>query len=296
MSAPYLARMIPRMTQSIMEMVELWTLSSERLRNKDSSEQAFSATDDIRLASIDVIASITFGASFNSIRNALELLESDHQAAASKRPPTPALAHALEQLLETISDGMLFPFPSLFTWWTRTFDTKWDRAHKLLFKFLETKLGQAREAHEMLGHSDKQPQARLADNVLDMILEKEREDLLKGEEALTHQEILDELATYALAGSESKQPVIIFHRTNQLLTCSSFQRQRQQFNGRSKSWPGIQKSSEDFIGRSWINCQLRDIARQPMKSFRATKGCLTSLPSCTRFCGLPRRRPQSREM
>jgi cytochrome P450 len=210
MTGPYLARMVPRMTESIMEMIELWTLSSERLRKQGSTERAFSAMDDIRLSAIDVIASITFGTSFNSIRAAIDLLDSDPQLGASIRPPTPALAHALEQLLETIGRNALFPVPSLLTIWTRTFDREWNRARRLLYSFLEAKLDKAREAFESSGQNELKPEARSADNVLDMILEKEKEDHLKGEKALSKSEILDELATYALGGSESAFLIIVF--------------------------------------------------------------------------------------
>src|ERR1700731_3355061 len=135
MTAPYLARMVPRMTESIMEMIRLWSLSSERLRKEGSTERAFNVMNDIRLSSIDVITPITFGASFNSIAAAVNLMESDPQAAASQRPPAPALAHALRQLLETISRNTFFPIPSLLTWWTRTFDTEWNHARKIVYVF-----------------------------------------------------------------------------------------------------------------------------------------------------------------
>ena len=204
MTAPYLARMVPRMTESIMEMIQLWSLSSERLRKGDSKERAFNAMDDIRLSTIDVIASITFGTSFNSIRTAIEFLESEPHAPASKRPPTPILARSLEQLMVTIGKNALFPIPNLLTWWTRTFDTEWNRAHKHLNRYLGDKLDEARRAYESSGQSEKKPEARSADHVLDMILEKEKEGQLKGEAALSRSEIIDELATYALGGSESK--------------------------------------------------------------------------------------------
>jgi cytochrome P450 len=167
--------------------------------------------DDLRLASIDVIASITFGTSFNSIRTAIDLLESDPRAGPSTRPPTPALARSLEQLLETIGDNITFPIPALLTWWTRAFDHKWRRARNLLYEFLEAKLDTAREVYGTSGENERRPAARLADNVLDMILESEREDHLKGEKALSRNEILDELATYALAGSESTLPTTLHH-------------------------------------------------------------------------------------
>jgi hypothetical protein len=56
--------------------------------------------------------------------------------------------------------------------------------------------------YDTLEHQNDKLAARNADNVLEMILEKEKEDHLKGNEPLTRSEILDELAGYAIAGSE----------------------------------------------------------------------------------------------
>jgi hypothetical protein len=178
MTAPYLARMVPRMAESIMEMIELWSLSSERLRKEGTKERSFSAMDDIRLSSIDVISSITFGTSFKSIRAGVNFLEAEPHASASTRPPTPSLTCSMDQLLNTIRKNVLFPIPSLLPWWMRTFDTKWNRAHKHLHQFLGDQLDKARQDYEMSGQNDRKPDARLADNVLDMILEKEREGQL----------------------------------------------------------------------------------------------------------------------
>ena len=169
MTAPYLARMIPRMTENLTELIELWSLCSERLRSGSSHTTAFNAMDDIRLASIDVISSITFGSSFNSIRAAVELLETEPEADSSTRPPTSALSHALEEILDIIGNNMLFPLPAWLTWWTRTFDTNWNRARKLLYDFLEERLDGARMAYEASGSRYDDPDARTADNVLDMI-------------------------------------------------------------------------------------------------------------------------------
>src|SRR6202035_3852742 len=79
MTPPYLDRMIPRMTENIMELVELWTLCSERMLVDPKGERAFSAIDDLRLFTLDIIASITFGTSFGSIKAAIDLLNSDQQ-------------------------------------------------------------------------------------------------------------------------------------------------------------------------------------------------------------------------
>jgi cytochrome P450 len=203
MTAPYLARMIPRMTKVIMELIHLWSLSSDRLRSAPTTDRAFSAMDDIRLATIDIIASITFGTSFDSIRAAVDLLESEAQAGASKRPPTADLPSTIDQILKTIGRNAVSPSPFLREFWTKNFDRKWNSARKSFYTFLGAKLDAARAMYDPSQCQRDIPAARRADNVLEMILEKEREGHLKGIEVLTRSEIMDELATYVLGGSES---------------------------------------------------------------------------------------------
>jgi cytochrome P450 len=202
MTSPYLDRMIPRMTETVMELVELWSLCSERMLADPEEERAFSAMDDLRLFTIDIIASITFGTSFGSTKAAIDLLNSDHQAGTSTRPPTPELACVLQDFLDTGGETMFFPFLSLLPWWTRTFNKKFRRARNILHAFLGEKLDAAKITY---GISDKLSQvgSRKADNVLEMIVEKEKEETLKGNDPLSRNELIDELATYALAGSGS---------------------------------------------------------------------------------------------
>src|SRR5277367_6241571 len=107
-------------------------------------ERAFSAMDDLRLLTIDIITSITFGTSFGSTRAATDLLNSDRQAGTSTRPPTPKLACAMQDFLDTMGETMFFPFPSLLPWWTRTFNKKFRRARNILHAFLGEKLDVAK--------------------------------------------------------------------------------------------------------------------------------------------------------
>jgi cytochrome P450 len=203
MTPPYLNRMIPRMTECGMELVQLWTLCSERLRADPAGEHAFSALDDLRLATIDIIASITFGTSFGSTKAAVDLLTADRQAGPSARPPTPELACVLQDLLDTVGDSVFFPFPRILPWWTRTFNKKWRRAHNILYTFLGKKLDAAKITYNIGDRQHARVGSRKADNVLEMILEKEKEDNQKGNDTLGRGELLDELAMYAVAGSES---------------------------------------------------------------------------------------------
>ncbi|KAJ7799642.1 hypothetical protein B0H14DRAFT_3156389 [Mycena olivaceomarginata] len=56
MTAPYLARMTPGLVELMQELVDLWTVAAKRLPS--SPDVAIDAMDDIRLASVDVIAAI----------------------------------------------------------------------------------------------------------------------------------------------------------------------------------------------------------------------------------------------
>ncbi|KAJ7129909.1 cytochrome P450 [Mycena crocata] len=201
MTNPYLARMMPRIVDSMQELMDLWALGSKRLPPKDST-YAIPALDDIRLATIDVIASITFGASFDGVRASSSYLEANPTAPAAARPPIPALAKDMEILLDVIGDGVLFPAPRLLPWLTRNFNRKWRRAITGMHTYLLGRLHGARADYALEDKSER-PAAHKADNVLDMIMEREREDAEKGAQPLTEGEIIDELTTFALGGSET---------------------------------------------------------------------------------------------
>ncbi|KAJ6608065.1 cytochrome P450, partial [Mycena sp. CBHHK59/15] len=188
MTNPYLARMTPRIVDLKQELIDLWSVGAKRLGTGGSTDIAINALDDIRLATIDVIASITFGASFNGVKASLDYLEANPSAAPSSRPEITKLAADLEVLLDTIGDGVLFPAPSLLPWLTRNFNRKWRKAIN---------------NYALEGKDSEKPAAHKADNVLDMIMEREREDQSKGAVALTEAEIIDELTTFALGGSET---------------------------------------------------------------------------------------------
>ncbi|KAJ7808617.1 cytochrome P450 [Mycena olivaceomarginata] len=200
MTNPYLARMTPRIVDLMQELVDLWALGAKRLSTPTA---AIDVLDDIRLATIDVIASITFGASFQGVRMSLDYLEAAPTAPPSARPPIPKLAADLEVLLDTIGDGVLFPAPRLLPWLTRTFNRKWRRAITSTHDYLRGRLYAARADYAVEGRDAEKAAANKADNVLDMIMEREKEDRAKGAEVLTEAEIIDELTTFALGGSET---------------------------------------------------------------------------------------------
>ncbi|KAJ6563669.1 cytochrome P450 [Mycena vulgaris] len=203
MTNPYLARMTPRIVDRMQELVDLWSVAAKRLAVGSSIEVAFNALDDIRLSSIDVIASITFGASFDGVQASLEYLEGNPSASPSSRPAIPKLVADLEVLLETIGKGIFFPVHTLLPWWTRTFNHKWRKALSSTHGYLRSRLYSARADYEAEHNTSEKPAAHKADNVLDIILEREREDQRRGAETLTEAEIIDELTTFALGGSET---------------------------------------------------------------------------------------------
>jgi cytochrome P450 len=203
MTPPYLDRMIPRMTENVMELVELWALCSERMLADPEGGHAFSAMDDLRLVTIDIITSVTFGTSFGSTKSAVDLLTSDRQAGTSTRPPAPELSCVLQDFFDAMGEVMFFPFPSLLPWWVRTFNKKFRRARKILHTLLGEKLDAAKITYGTRDEQHSGVGSRKADNVLEMIVEKEKEDTLKGNDPLSRNELIDELVLYAMAGSES---------------------------------------------------------------------------------------------
>ncbi|KAF8186072.1 cytochrome P450 [Mycena galopus ATCC 62051] len=200
MTNPYLARMTPRMVDLMQELVDLWSAGAKRL---GGSTDAIDVLNDIRLATIDVIASITFGASFNGVKTSLDYLDSHPDASHSAPPEIPKLAADLEVLLDTIGDGVLFPAPSWLPWLTRNFNRQWRKAITSTHDYLRGRLYTTRADYALEGRDAEKASANQADNVLDMIMEREKEDRAKGAEALAKAEIIDELTTLALGGSET---------------------------------------------------------------------------------------------
>jgi cytochrome P450 len=191
------------MVDLMQALVDLWAVASKRLGA--GPDVAIDVYDDIRFATIDVIASIAFGtgASFSGVQTSLDYLEANLSAGPSARPEVPKLVSDLQVLLDTIGDGVLFPAPSFLPWLTRNFNRKWRNALTSSHKFLKNRLYAARANYSLDAKDADKPAANVADNVLDMILDKEREDQLRGTEALTEAEIIDELLVFALGGSES---------------------------------------------------------------------------------------------
>jgi cytochrome P450 len=191
------------MVEHVQELVDVWAIGARRLGTGSSPDVAINAINDLRLLTVDIIASITFGTSLNGIKTLLDYLEANPSAGPSSRLDIPPLGVDLEVLLHTIAGGGRFPIPSLLPWWTRNFNRKWRKAIDRIHDNLRRRLQTARAEYALQARDPEKPAAHKADNVLDIILEREREDELKGVVALTESEIIDELTTYALGGSES---------------------------------------------------------------------------------------------
>jgi cytochrome P450 len=190
------------MVEHVQELVDVWAIGASQLRTGFSGDVAINAIEDLRLLTVDIIASITFGTSFNGTRALLNYLEATPSAGPSSRLEVPQLVLDLEVLLHTIADGGMFPVPSLLPWWTRTFNRKWRSAIGRVHASLRTRLQTARVEYASEARDDR-PAAHKAENVLDIILERERQDGYKGVGALTESEVIDELTTFALGGAES---------------------------------------------------------------------------------------------
>jgi cytochrome P450 len=191
------------MVEHVQELVDLWAIGARRLGTGSSPDVAINASNDLTLLSVDIIASITFGTSFNGIKSSLDYLEANPSAGPSSRLEIPQLVVDLEVLSHTIAGGRRFPIRSLLPWWTRNFNRKCRKAIDRIHDTLRRRLQTARAEYTLLAKGPEKPAAHKADNVLDIILEREREDESKGIAALTESEIIDELTTYALGGSES---------------------------------------------------------------------------------------------
>ncbi|KAJ7815931.1 cytochrome P450 [Mycena leptocephala] len=203
MTNPYLSRMTPRMVEHVQELVDVWAIGARRLGTGSSPDVAINALNDLRLLTTDIIASITFGTSLNGIKTLLDYLEANPSAGPSSRLEIPQLVVDIEVLFGTIAGGGRFPIRSLLPWWTRNFNRKWRKAIDRIHDTLRRRLQTARAEYTLQAKGQEKPAAHKADNVLDIILEREREDESKGVVALTESEIIDELMTYALGGSET---------------------------------------------------------------------------------------------
>lgn len=203
MTNPYLSRMTPRMVEHVQELVDVWAIGARRLRTGSSPDVAINAINDLRLLTVDIIASITFGTSLNGIKTLLDYLEANLSAGPSSRLEIPQLVVDLEMLSHTIAGGIRFPIRSLLPWWTRNFNRPWRKAIGRIHDNLRRRLQTARAEYALHAKGSEKPAAHKADNVLDIILEREREDESKGVVALTESEIIDELTSYALGGTES---------------------------------------------------------------------------------------------
>ncbi|KAJ6597516.1 cytochrome P450 [Mycena vulgaris] len=192
--------MTPRIIDIVQELLDLWSDGAKRLGTGPSNDIAIDALDDIRLATLDMIASITFGASLNGVKASLNYLEAKPSGAPSSRPDIPQIAADLEVLLDTIADGVLFPAPRLLPWLTRNFNRKWRKSINRIHDNLRKRLYAARAEYALDGTNLEIPAAHKADNVLNMIMEREKEDQSKGAVSLTEAEIIDELTALALGG------------------------------------------------------------------------------------------------
>ncbi|KAJ6583034.1 cytochrome P450 [Mycena vulgaris] len=203
MTNPYLAHLTPRVVDLMQELVDLWSIGAKRLEMGPSTDIAINAFNDLRLAALDVTGSITFGASFNGVKASLDHLEGNPLAAPSSRSEIPQTAADLKVILDTIADAASFPAPSLLPWLTRNFNHRWRKSVTNIHDDLRRRLHAARAEYEFEGKNSEKPAAHKANNVLDVMIEREREDQSKGIVALTEAEIIDELITSMLGGSET---------------------------------------------------------------------------------------------
>ncbi|KAJ7152702.1 cytochrome P450 [Mycena crocata] len=202
MTNPYLARMTPRIVEQAQELVELWSICAPRLKpvvsGGSTTDIAISAEQDLRLATIDVISSIIFGTSFNCTKASAEYVISNPSASPSARPKLLKLGQDLQVLMDSVGEGMKLWAP-VRLWYQRNLNRKWRGAKQRTLDFLTEQLRAARAANE----GSEKIGANRADNVLEMIIEREKEDAGKGVEGLRGDEILDTMTLFAIGGFET---------------------------------------------------------------------------------------------
>ncbi|KAG8746238.1 hypothetical protein FRC12_014332, partial [Ceratobasidium sp. 428] len=200
MTRRYLERMSGRISDGASHLVRLWTRKVELLGTRP-----FDAHEDLNLAILDTILSITIGdtprlidALYTSLSASQSSLTSDTSSTKSlhfELPPLPKSFRAMMQII----DYMLFaPFPTriarLLTWMTPS----WRKSYHTLKNLLSNKIVEARALESKLENA-KQGEGLPTDGdcVVDMMAQREARE---GAEPFEDEELLDELITYVLGG------------------------------------------------------------------------------------------------
>ncbi|KAG9128593.1 hypothetical protein FRC07_000026 [Ceratobasidium sp. 392] len=203
MSRRYLERMSVRISAAANNLVRLWTKKVELVGDK-----VFDAHNDMRVAIMDTILSITIGNSpsfvdvvYASLPASSASLASDKVLAQFPQSSLPPLQQSLRAMMEILESIQFSPFPigvsRLLTWMLPSR----RRSYHTISDFLGKKIAEARVRETEL-QSAKQGEglATDADCIVDMIAQREARE---GVETFSDGELLDELITYVLGGQDT---------------------------------------------------------------------------------------------
>ncbi|KAG8683425.1 hypothetical protein FRC09_016088 [Ceratobasidium sp. 395] len=195
--------MSARVSAAANNLTRLWTRKVDLVGDK-----AFGAHDDIRLAILDAILSISIGDSPSFVDVVYASLEAsstpvtlDKDSARFAQPELPPLQRSLREMMETIESMQFSPFPVIVARLLAWMPVSRRKSYRIVSDFLGKKIAEAR-AREVDFVSKKQGEALAtdADCVVDMIIQREARE---GAEKFDDGELLDELMTYVLAGQDT---------------------------------------------------------------------------------------------
>ncbi|KAH9460594.1 hypothetical protein MJO28_003722 [Puccinia striiformis f. sp. tritici] len=201
MSSSHLSQVTPKITNSVIELIQLWKKRSQIL--DESGETYFKAAQDLRLSTMDTISDIIFGKPFGVMSARLSHLETTNGTlSADSRPQFPTLARALNVIVREVAMCYVAPSKSLFWFYQRLFNWEWLRAKSTVFSYLKKEVEKERialaEEQSFGGVDSKDPDN--VDSVLSLLVKDEQQSKLRGEKPLSTDEITQELLVYWVAG------------------------------------------------------------------------------------------------
>ncbi|EFP77360.1 uncharacterized protein PGTG_03316 [Puccinia graminis f. sp. tritici CRL 75-36-700-3] len=201
MSSSHLSQVTPKITNSVIELIQLWKKRSQILDR--SGEKYFKAAQDLRLSTMDTISDIIFGKPFGVMSARLAHLENSNGAlSADARPQFPTLARALNVIVAQVARCYISPSKSLFWFMQRLFNREWRQAKSTVFAYLKNEVEKERitlsEEQSFGGVDSKDPDN--VNSVLSLLVKDEHLSKLRGEKPLSTDEITQELLVYWVAG------------------------------------------------------------------------------------------------
>nr|AHK06538.1 putative cytochrome P450 [Puccinia horiana] len=203
MSSSHLSQVTPKITNSVIELIQLWKKRSQIL--DESGEKYFKAAQDLRLSTMDTISDIIFGKPFGVMSGRLSHLENSNGAlSADSRPQFPKLARALNVIVREVAGCYVSPSKPLFWLYQRVFNGEWRRAKSTVFGYLKKEIQKERATlfeEQIFGGVDAKDPDNV-DSILSLLVKDEHLSNLRGEKPLSTDEITQELLVYWVAGHE----------------------------------------------------------------------------------------------